>query len=268
MLNLLILEWKKFRKFTVFRVLALLYLLLLPAVFFLSKALPKPPEELISFKSFLMFPNIWTYLGYVGNWLVFFLLGFIGVLSITSEYTNKTLRQNIITGLTRKQFFLSKLSLILVVSFGATLYYTLCCGIIGFFHTDTIYMSKVLQNIDYIPRYFLMCMGYMTFALLVGLLLKRTGFALFLYLLYIMVLESMIRYGIHGKFFNNKSMHFYPMNSVEDLAPIPFAKQAGSLLEGNNTSLLLSPMEASITAAIYIILMLAICYYLLTKRDL
>jgi len=129
-------------------------------------------------------------------------------------------------------------------------------------------MSKVFQNIDYVPRYFLMCMGYMSFALLVGLLLKRTGFALFLYLLYVMVLESMIRYGIHTRFFDNKSMKFYPMNSVEDLAPFPFAKQADSLLEGSNGSLLLSPVEASITATVYIILMLGICYYLLTKRDL
>ncbi len=268
MLNLLILEWKKFRKFTIFRVLVFLYLLLLPAIFFLSKVVPKPPEEIISFKSFLMFPNIWIFLGYVGNWLVFFFLGFIGVLAITSEYANKTLRQNIITGVTRQQFFLSKLSLIVFVSLGATLYYILCCGLIGFLHTDTLYMSKVFQNIDYIPRYFLMCMGYMTFAFLVGLLLKRTGFALFLYLLYVMVLESMFRYGIHSSFFGSKGINFYPMNSVEDLAPIPFANQASSLLEGNQDSLLLSPIEASITAAVYIILMLVASYYLLTKRDL
>ncbi len=268
MLNLLILEWKKFRKLNVFRVLVLLYILLLPALVFLSKALPKPPEELLSFKSFLMFPNIWIFLGYVGNWLVFFFLGFVGVLIITSEYANKTLRQNIITGLTRQQFFFSKLSLIIFVSLAATLYYTLVCGIVGFLHTDTVYLSKITQNIDYVPRYFLMCMGYMTFAFLCGLLLKRTGFALFFYLLYIMVLESMFRYSFHSSIFGNKGMNFYPMNSVEDLAPIPFANQASSILEGNQASLLLSPVEASITASVYIILMLGIAYYLLTKRDL
>jgi len=268
MYRLLQLEWKKFRKYTIFRALAFLYIILLPAVFFLSKVLPKPPEDLLSFKSFFMFPNIWIYLGYVGNWLVFFFIGFIGVLAITSEYSNKTLRQNIITGLTRREFFLSKLSLIIAVSAGATLYYTILCGLIGFFHTDTIYMSKVLQNIDYIPRYFLMCVGYMTFAMFVGLLLKRTGFALFFYLLYVMILEAILRYGVHFKFFKNRSIHFYPMNSVEDLVPIPFADQADQFLEENNFSLLLNPTEATITASVYIIILLGLSYWLLMKRDL
>ncbi len=268
MLYLLQLEWKKFRQLTIFRVLAILYIVLLPAVFFLSKVVPKPPEEIVSFQSFFMFPNVWIFLGYVGNWLAFFFLGFIGVVCITNEYTHKTLRQNIITGLTRQEFFLSKLILLLTVSAAATLYYTLLCGLIGITHTDTIYMSKVMQNINYVPRYFLMCMGYMTFALLVGLLLKRTGFALFFYLLYVMAIEAVLRYGIHMKFFKNKSIHFYPMNAVEDLVPIPFAEQADDFLDDNNFSMLLSPTEATITTIIYTSIFLFICYKLLQKRDL
>lgn len=268
MLHLLLLEWKKFRKYTVFRALAILYIILLPTALLVTKSIPKPPEDIFNFNSFLMFPNIWSYMGYIGNWLVFFFLGFIGVLSITSEYANKTLRQNIITGMTRKDFFLSKLSLIVAISFAATLYYTICSLIVGFFHTETIYMSKVFQNIDYVPRYFLMCMGYMTFALFVGLLLRRTGLALFIYLLYVMVLEAIIRYGVHFKIVKNKSIHFYPMNAVEDLAPMPFTKEANRFIEENDFSLLLTPTEASITSCIYLAIFLFLCYQLIQKRDL
>ena len=269
MWHLFLLEWKKFNKNVVVRVLMIMYLVIMPGIFILINAIPKPEVARLEIQSFFMFPNIWQYLGFAGNWAVFFLFGFAMILSVTTEYSNKTMRQNIITGLTRRDYFLAKFSWAVALSAGATLYYALCCLVIGFLQTDTIYASKLLQEIQFIPRYFLMSLGYMSFALLIGLLLRRTGLALIVYLMYNIALEPLIRYGIHMRYFDKgKSIHFYPMNSMEDLVPVPFLDMIEDFIEENNFTFLLEPNEAIITASIYTGLFFFLSYYLLQKRDL
>ncbi len=268
MLHYLQLEWKKFNKNAVFRVMAILYMIVMPGIFLLILAIPKPEIAEQEMKSFFMFPNIWEYLGFLGNWMVFFLFGFAMILSITTEYSNKTLRQNIITGMTRRDFFLSKLTWAIALSFGATLYYMLCCVVIGFFQTDTFYLSKFLQEIDFVPRFFLMSLGFMSVAMLFGLVFRRTGLALVLYLMYNIALEPLLRYGVHMRNFKNKSMHFYPMNSMEDLVPVPFVDMLEDFMAENKFTFLLEPTEAVITASIYTTLIFGLCYWLLQKRDL
>jgi ABC-2 type transport system permease protein len=268
MLYFLLLEWKKFHKNTVFRVLMLLYMLVLPGIFMLIYGVPKPEMAQTEMKSFLMFPNIWQYLGFVGNNVVFFLFGFAMILSITSEYSNKTLRQNIITGLSRQEFFLSKFTWALALSVFATLYYALCCLVTGFLQTDTIYLSKVTQEMSYVPRYFLMSLGFMSFAMLFGLLFRRSGLALIMYLMYNIALEPMLRYGLHMRYFKNKSMHFYPMNSMEDLVPVPFVDMLEDFMRENEFTFLLTPTEAVISTIVYTCLIFGCSYWLLLKRDL
>jgi hypothetical protein len=68
-----------------------------------------------------MFPTVWQYLGYIGNWLCFFFFGFLSIVVVTTEHSYRTMRQNIITGLSRQQYFLSKFYLIVVVSLLAAL---------------------------------------------------------------------------------------------------------------------------------------------------
>ncbi len=270
MLYLLGLEWKKVRYYRIFQVLVILFIVALPGIMLIPKTFTSVPSEIMSKDMFYMFPNGWKYIGYTGNWMAFFFIGFLAVISATSEYANKTLRQNIITGLTRKQFFLAKLYFILAISLAATLYYVLVGLIFGITHTETIYMSKVLQEADLIPRFFLMCMGYSSFGLFVGLLIRRTGISIFLYLIYIMILEAILRYPIHYNLFPNKSVHFYPMNAVEDLVPFdfPFNEMANEFMEENDFSFFLTPTEAVITSSIYTALFLYGCYWLLKRRDL
>ena len=270
MWHLLLLEWKKAKKSIIFQVLIGLYMIALPSILLIFKSFDWD-EDLEPYRELLyMFPSVWQYLGYTGNWLCFFFFGFLAVYTVTSEFANRTLRQNIITGLSRRQFFLAKLSFILAICGFATLYYLLCGLAIGLTNTETIYMSKMLQEAHLIPRYFLMCFGYMIFGLTVGLLVRRTGIALFLYLSYVMFIENIIRYGIHFQYTKNKSLHFYPMNAIEDLVPFnfPFNELAQDFLRKNEFSFFLTPAEAVITTLIYSSLFLWICYRILQKRDL
>lgn len=269
MLHLLQLEWKKQKSFILFKVLIASYVVLLPSVLMIGKkiqfekGMPFDPQ-----KVFFEFPTVWNWLGYAGNWLIFFILGFMAVLSITSEHANRTLRQNVITGLHRGEFFRSKLLFLLFIGGAATLYYALCALAIGTLNTDIIYLSTVFKEWGTIPRYFLMSVGYMTFGLMVGVLVKRTGIALFVFLGYAMFLEPVLRWAVHFRFIKNKSMHFYPLNAFEDLCPVPFAKLAEGFVKENNFSLFLSPTEAAVASSVFICLFLWVSYRRLKTSDL
>ncbi len=271
MLHLLKLEWLKQKDYVLFRILAIAYIILLPASLFVGKTIQvngdavgfNPAVQLFSF------PTIWEWLGYIGNWMVFFVLGFMAVLMVTNEYANKTLRQNIIVGLNREDYFKSKLLFMVTIATIATIYYVVCALVIGFFHVnDTLYFSTVFKNADMIPRYWLMSMGYMSFGLLIGLLVKRTGIALFLYLAYIMMLEPIIRWVMMFFVIKNVSMSFMPLNAIEDLAPLPVASTFFGAIAQQGFRVILTPWEAGIATAIYTSLFLFFSYKRLKNSDL
>ena len=268
MLFLLNLEWKKLYRLTAFRLFTAFYLLLLPAILMTGKQITELPPPLLTNEVLFIFPTVWQYLGYVGGWLCFFFFGFLSIIMVTNEYSNKTMRQNIITGLSRKQYFLSKLYFIIAVSLAATAWYVICSFTIGYFNTETIYWHKVWQHADYIPRYFLMCMGYMSFGLFLGFLLKRTGIAMFLYLAYIMFLELILRWGVHFQLIKDRSMHFYPMNAIEDLTPIPVTEIAEEFISNYGFSFFLSPIEAVITTTVYSCIFIWAAFRIIRRSDL
>ncbi|MFT4760013.1 MAG: ABC-2 type transport system permease protein [Paraglaciecola sp.] len=272
MLHLLKLEWLKQKEFTIFRVMTILFLIALPSLLLIAKSFTISPDSMPPFMptvdSLFQFPNIWQWLGYIGSWLTFFFMGFLGVLMVTNEYSNKTLRQNIITGLSRTEYFLSKLYFILAISLCVTVYYTIWCLLFGFAHTETVYLNTALKNADYIYRFFLMSTGYMSLGLLIGLLIKRTGIALFLYLAYVMILEKIIRYAVHLQIFKHQSMKFYPVNSFSDLAPFPYTEMAADFAKKEGFDFFLSPMQAVITASVFVCLFLFLSYQKLQKGDL
>jgi ABC-2 type transport system permease protein len=268
MLYLLQLEWKKVRKYNVFIVLSLAYILLLPSLYLIGKRIPELPEGLMSPNQFYEFPTVWGYLGYTGNWLVFFFLGFMSVLLITMEFGTRTLRQNIITGLERSDIFKAKVIFIIAISAAATLYFALVGFTFGFLHTDVTSFSLVMRDTGIIGRYFLMCLSYMAFGFMIGLLIRRTGISIFLYFSYILFIERIIRWLIHFNIVRDKSMHFYPINATIDLVPVPISKQAEGFASENGFNLFLSPTEAVITTTIFMILFLLASWKLLQKRDL
>ena len=264
---LLQLEWLKVKSYRAFIVLLGLYGLLLPAFMFSAKKMPIP-KQLGGNEILFMFPNVWLYLGYIGNWLVFFLMGFLAVQAISNETANRTLRQNIINGLSRTDFFLSKLSFLTLINIAATLYYMVWALIFGFTNTETVYISKIYENIDTSGRYFLMCMGYSSLGLFLGVLFSRSILGLFVYFSYIMFIEKIIRYLLIRKVLGSKAMLFAPANAFNDLVPPPVPKILNQTIEGTDIRLFLYPTEAIITSTIYIFIFLYGAYYLLKTRDL
>ncbi len=280
--RLLYLEWKKLKTNRTFWALSILYASALPLFFLMGKGMSvngnrgdassgPNPAAMMDSSVFYKFPEVWDYLGYLGNWLNFFVLGFIGVLIVTNDITYKTMRQNIITGMSRNEYFTGKILILLTLSLGATLYYCLLGLGFGFVHTEGTTFQLITQNADLIPRFFLQCVAYGSFAFFLGWLFKRTALALILYIVYVMFLEMAIRWMGHANVLPNKSMHFYPMNAAEDLVPMPlwFAEPMMKGLEENlGFSYFLTSTEAVITSAIYIIIFLVLSFIRFKKMDL
>jgi ABC-2 type transport system permease protein len=267
MLYLLQLEWLKLKHTRLFRVLMLLYIVLLPTLMLVGKG-TKLPDELGG-SNFYMFPNIWYNLAYIGNWLVSFFFGFWAASNITTEFEYRTLRQNIMSGLSREAFFFSKVLSMLAVSLVAALYFALVGLLYGYAYTDYVVADRIVEGIPITFRYALMCFSYMVFAFTLGVLFRRTGLSLFIYISYLLFLELVIRWVVHKQLINNSSMLYYPMNATEDLAPMPFQKIAQSFKNNDVPfEVFLTPSQATYTVTIYVILFLMLGYYLIIRKDL
>jgi ABC-2 type transport system permease protein len=264
---LLQLEWLKVKSYRPFMALLVLYAVTMPALMYAIKKMPIP-QQLGGTDTIFMFPNIWANLGYIGNWLVFFLVGFLAVQAISNETMNRTLRQNIISGLSRTDFFLSKLSFLTLINLGATLYYVLWVMIFGFASTETVYASKVYENVDISFRFFLMAMGYSSMGLFLGLLFSRSILGLFVYFSYNLFIERIIRWALIRKVLGYKAMLFMPANAMSDLVPFPVPKVLHSRDMGPEIQVYLTTNEAILTTLVYTALFLFGSYYLLKTRDL
>ncbi len=269
MLRLLQLEWLKLKPNATFRVFVLLYLLALPLFFPIGLFMDFPKE--FSILSIYSFPDVWSFAGYLGSWLTFFCFGFLGVLMITNEYAFKTLRQNIMTGLTRSEFLASKLIMFGAISLFATIYYCIVVLGYGYSNTDFIINSKVLEQTYLIPSYFLQCFGYMCVGFFIGFLVKRSGLAVFLLLFYTFFIENIFRQVIHFNIAPGPLVNYYPMNSLEDLVPLPLRQlkfAQNQAWQRDNVEFLLTQTEAILVSSCWIGIIIGMIYLILKRRDL
>ncbi len=259
-MHLLKLEWLKYRKNSVFLWMIGLYSVFLPLSLLTSQNLFANAPNMSADK-LLQFPIIWSFLGYVGNWLSYFFFGFLAIYTVTSEFNNRTLRQNIISGLSRTQFISAKFLALGTLALLVTLYFALLCIVVGMITTDAIGGDLIGQRIDMIGRYFLMHLGYMSLGLIIALLARRTAMAVFFYFAYTLFFETIWRWTLHRRIFEDVSMHFYPANAFEDLAPIPFEDwpMFGQFLNSTELTLFLSPLQAVTCSVIYILLFISAC---------
>ena len=267
--HLLLLEYKKFSRNNVVLVLLLIYVILAPLIILAGKDIfQSVPPPLPSSAVFYEFPTVWDYQGYVGSWMVSFCLGFLMIYMVTSEVSNRTMRQNIITGMTRKEWFQSKFSVMILLAGVASILYALSCIVIGMLHTDGFDAELVMDNNFAILRFFLMCVGYMSFALLLAFVIRKGTLAILTYFLWVMMLESILKI-IHVYFFRNRSANFWPMNATEDLMPFPIFKLPDYYINKEwGFKILLSYPEAAVVTLIYSALFVGLAWLSFGRRDI
>ena len=264
-MNLLTLEWLKLKKNRLFKIIMIIIAAIMPlSIVAIKKMGIRDPLSDADF--FYTFPKIWEIVGYIGSWMVFLLGGFLIIQWITAEIRYKTMRQNIMIGVTRHNYWLSKIILITLISIFCTLVVTITGAILG-----TIYSGEGTSfslSLAYVGRFFLMCMGYLSFAFLMALLLKRSGIAIICYIMYGTIFENIIRYMIHQKLVKNETMHYYPMNSLEDLMPIPVNEVVEEFVKTQGFDFFLSMQTAIILSIIYTSVFLVLSYIRTRKMNI
>lgn len=209
--------------------------------------------------SIYSFPNIWHNLGFIAGYLKI-LLAFIVVISITNEFSFKTIRQNIICGLNRWDFLFSKILFIILLSIIGTLLLFITGLILGLINTPQESYNLIFNDYQYILAYFLELFSYMIFALFVSFLIKKSGLALSLLLLYTMIVEPIICVKLP-----DSVAKFMPMNSINSLIQIPnssLMKLFGFEFQKNVSFLNIS------TVILYCVLFIWLTYYIMKKNDL
>ena len=165
--------------------------------------------------SLYAFPLVWHNLTYLASFFKVF-PAIIFIILATNEYSYKTIRQQVITGLSRSELFFSKLLLILFISILMGIIVGIYGLILGFTNTETIGFTELFGNSEFIPTYMFEVFAYTSFAYLLATLVKRSGFAVGVLLLWAYIAEPIIAYKLPGNWGD-----FLPLQSIGNLIRIP-----------------------------------------------
>ncbi len=131
------------------------------------------------------FPIIWHITTFFASYFKFF-FAIVVVSMIGNEYSNKTLKQNLIDGLSKKEFVLSKFYTIVFFSLCATILIGLATFVIGMYYSSYTEATIIFREVEFLLAYFVKLVGFFSLCLFFGMLVKRSAFALaFLVILYI-----------------------------------------------------------------------------------
>lgn len=167
------------------------------------------------------FDDIWQNLAYLGYFFKIF-PAFLLIISITNEFSYKTHRQNIIDGLSRREFFLSKLSFAGFLAVLSALLLLILGLILGFLNSSVTSWEAITSNIFFIPLHAFQIMLFFLFAMFLALLIRRSGITVVLLLMYAWFLEP-IAAGITG-YYVPVLEGLFPLEAIGSLVHFPFSK--------------------------------------------
>lgn len=181
------------------------------------------------------FPFIWQFNTWIAALLKFFLAVVI-VSMMANEYTYGTLKQNLIDGLSKKEFIASKFITVTLFAAVSTIFIFVLSLILGYSFSSYNEISIVTTDLIYIFSYFLKLVAFFAFCLYIGILIKRSAFALgFIFVWWIAegILRAVLRWKIlkDGQLTDNV-MGFFPLEAMANLIKEPFSRlQAYKALE-------------------------------------
>ncbi len=172
------------------------------------------------------FPIIWHITTFFASYFKFF-FAIVVVSMIGNEYSNKTLKQNLIDGLSKKEFILSKFYTIVFFSLCATVLIGLATFLIGLYYSSYTEASIIFREVEFVLAYFVKLVGFFSLCLFFGMLVKRSAFALgFLVILYIF--EWLVFWAAYYFSGNTdtafKVKHFMPLESMYKLIDQPIQR--------------------------------------------
>lgn len=173
------------------------------------------------------FPIIWHLTTFFSSQFKFF-FAIVVVSMIGNEYSNKTLKQNLIDGLSKKEFILSKFYTIVFFSLVSTVLTALISLCIGLYYSSYTEVGIILMETEFLLAYFVKLIAFFSLCLFFGMLVKRSAFALaFLFILFIV---EWIAFGLMAWQWDadvaEKIQSIFPLKSMYKLIDQPFQRIA------------------------------------------
>lgn len=232
MLRLLTIEFHKLKHNTASKVLSIIYFGLLTsiALFAAIKFDIGPIKFHLAEMGIFNFPYIWHFNTYMAAILKFFLLLVI-VSMMANEYSYKTLKQNLIDGLSKKEFILSKFYTVIAFALASTIFVFSVSLILGFVYSDYNELAIITSDLEYIFAFFIKLVGFFSFGLFLGILVKRSAFAVGAMLVWYFI-EGIAKLVCFWQFRENPTespitdniMQFFPLESISNLIREPFSR--------------------------------------------
>jgi len=268
MLQLIQIEWIKLRRYRSFWIMLALHIgsIVLIATsldYFMTKivrgeirrsGIPLPNLPITEFS------DIWIHL----TWLSVFVRVFLGMLvitMITNEFTYKTARQNIIDGWDRKDFLWAKAAQILILSGLSTIFVFLTCTVLGTI-TNIDSLPYFFSNIHYLGFYFLQVSVYLSFCLLLGILIRRSGLAIVCLMGY-----SIFEFYLLGKTYEKNHLEwltYFPFNTPFNVVQPSLSKY----LPASGDFVQEIGLTSLVPALVYVGIFIGLVYVFLKKKDL
>ena len=172
------------------------------------------------------FPMIWHITTFFASYFKLF-FAIVVVSMIGNEYSNKTIKQNLIDGLSKKEFILSKFYTIVFFSLISTVLISVASFLIGLYYSSYNEASIIVREMEFLLAYFVKLVGFFSLCLFFGMLVKRSAFALaFLFILYI--IEWLVFWGAYEVSQSGetawKVKGFMPLESMYNLINQPFQR--------------------------------------------
>ena len=172
------------------------------------------------------FPYIWHFNTFITAFFKLF-LAIVIVSMMSNEYSNKTIKQNLIDGLSKREFILSKFLTVITFSLVSTIFVFIVSLILGLFYSDFNELSIIFTELEFLLTFFVKLTGFFSFCLFLGVLVKRSAFALGFLILW-QVFEGIFRGILRWKFFDGETtdsiMNLFPLQSMFNLIKEPFSR--------------------------------------------
>ncbi len=233
MMRLLKIEWHKIGNNTTFKVLSIIYLVVIAVISmgvmpFLRWVESKFDDagfaELkVTMLPFYEFPDIWQNLTFVAIYFKVFLALSL-VYAITNEYNYRTIRQNVIDGLSKEEFIWSKMIMAGALSLASTLTLFVFGMFTGLIYSYDTSIGVIFEDIHFLGVFFLQLFTYLLFVMMLATLVKKP--LLTFGLMFFIAIFEWVIFGRSMMFHFEWAQDLLPIITINKLNSLPFVKYA------------------------------------------
>lgn len=256
-MNLLRIELHKILPYRTVWVILATYAILLTFFLYASSQVTVNGQQLG--ESMYQLPAFWQRLTYIASFFNL-LFSILIIVLVSDEYTFRTLRQQVIDGLSRTDLVLAKFYIILALAAISTLFLLLLGLYFGLLYSTGHSVETIFSQADTLFYYFVQSVGYMSLAMLFAFFIRKSGLAIVGFIAYTIIIEPLIHFRLPDTIDK-----YLPLKVMGTLTPRPLQDVLDQVTTPTE---LLTPTWAALLAVVYIALFCLLSYYILRLRDL